>query len=159
MRDVTLIFPVRRKEKLISHVCLAMKKRGFGSGRLNGMGGKLQTGESADSAAARETKEEVGIEIDTYTKVAEITFRFKHKPEWDQFAHVYVAESWNGEPVETEEMKPDWFSIESVPYDSMWPDDIHWLPHVFADKKVKAEFVFGENDEILEQIVKEVEKI
>jgi 8-oxo-dGTP pyrophosphatase MutT (NUDIX family) len=36
-----------------------MKKRGFGEGRWNGVGGKVEPGESIEAALIREAKEEV----------------------------------------------------------------------------------------------------
>jgi 8-oxo-dGTP pyrophosphatase MutT (NUDIX family) len=40
-------------------VLLAMKKRGFGAGKWNGVGGKVQEGEDIVVAALREIKEEI----------------------------------------------------------------------------------------------------
>lgn len=41
LRDTTLLFLVRRDEAgTVSEICLAMKKRGFGIGKYNGVGGK-----------------------------------------------------------------------------------------------------------------------
>lgn len=45
-----------------SKVLLVMKKRGFGSGRWNGFGGKVSLEETIEAAAKRELKEEVDIE-------------------------------------------------------------------------------------------------
>ena len=41
-------------------VLLGMKKRGFGAGKWNGFGGKVETGETITEAAVREVKEECG---------------------------------------------------------------------------------------------------
>ncbi len=45
------------------------------------------------------------------------------------------------------EMKPEWFDEVCVPYESMWRDDIFWLPHVINNKFVKAYFAFAANYE------------
>ena len=31
-------------------------------------------------------------------------------------------------PQETEEMAPQWFEYDSIPYDKMWADDPLWYP-------------------------------
>ena len=46
MRDSTLLFLVKKEGDKISNICLPMKKRGFGAGRYNGVGGKVEAGES-----------------------------------------------------------------------------------------------------------------
>jgi len=48
-------------------------------------------------------------------------------------------------------MSPKWFKISDIPYESMWPDDIFWLPKVLTGKKVRAGFTFGEKDIILKK--------
>ncbi|XP_037783471.1 7,8-dihydro-8-oxoguanine triphosphatase-like [Penaeus monodon] len=52
---LTLMF-IREGEKIL----LGYKKRGFGQGRWNGFGGKVEAGETPEQAAIRETKEEAG---------------------------------------------------------------------------------------------------
>jgi 8-oxo-dGTP diphosphatase/2-hydroxy-dATP diphosphatase len=32
--------------------------------------------------------------------------------------------------VETEEMKPEWFSLDKIPYEQMWESDEEWLKRV-----------------------------
>ncbi len=133
-----------------------MKKRGFGQGRWNGVGGKVEAGESIEKAVIREAQEEIDIVAKDLSKVAELTFTFPAKPDWNQVVHTYLAETWEGEPMESEEMAPQWFKVSDIPFADMWPDDIYWLPKVLAGDLIKAEFSFGENDIILEQQVEVV---
>jgi 8-oxo-dGTP pyrophosphatase MutT (NUDIX family) len=153
MRDTTLVFLVKKDGTMITDICLAMKKRGFGAGRYNGVGGKVEKGESIEDAARRETKEEIEVEALALVKRAELTFIFPHQEDWNQVVHVYLCESWNGEVTESEEMSPSWFSPRNIPYEVMWPDDIFWLPLVLEGKEVRAKFSFAEGDVITSQSV------
>ncbi len=141
-------------------VLLAMKKRGFGIGRWNGVGGKIEEGESVEQAMIRETQEEIGVTPVNYEKVGELLFDefFKGAPTLMR-VHVYTATKWEGTPAESEEMKPQWFSVDNIPYTDMWPDDPYWLPSVLAGKKVTATFKLDESDAIISHDVKEVEKL
>ena len=123
-------------------VLLAMKKRGFGVGKWNGIGGKVQDGETIEIAAAREIQEEIEGLVDPakMENIGNIEFYFKDNPGWNQKMHIFMVKNWKGEPQESEEMKPQWFDVKDIPFDAMWPDDKHWLPMVLAGKKVEGEF-------------------
>ena len=154
LKPTTLVFLVKRAESgAISDICLAYKKRGFGTGRFNGVGGKLEPGESLEECAKRETKEEIGVDCQVFKKVGEIAFYYRVKPEWDQLVSIYLCEEWTGELTESEEMRPQWFSMESIPFSEMWPDDPFWLPFILEGACVKATFSFGEGDTILSKEV------
>ncbi len=159
MRNSTLLFLVKKDNGKITDVCLAMKKRGFGVGRWNGVGGKVIEPETVEDATKRETMEEICVKVKKLNKVAELSFSFPNNPAWDQLTHVYTAESWIGEAVESEEMMPQWYSIDEIPFDKMWPDDIFWLPRMIAGELVRGEFSFGEADVILSKNVEVVEKL
>ena len=146
MRNATLLFLIKKSEGKISEVCLAMKKRGFGVGRWNGVGGKLTEGETIEEATIREAQEEIGILAKNINKIAELSFKFPHKPDWDQVVHTYFTEEWEGDPQESEEMNPKWFNIKDIPFSEMWSDDILWLPQVIEGNLLKGEFVFNEGD-------------
>jgi len=131
-------------------VLLGMKKRGFGEGRWNGFGGKVSPGEAIEDAARREMREEAGVDVFGLDKVGVIEFEFKGNSEILE-VHVFKAEDFSGTPTESEEMRPQWFYIDEIPFRDMWPDDIHWMPLFFAGKKFKGKFLFGEADAILEK--------
>lgn len=158
MRDATLCF-LLEGEGEGRRILLGMKKRGFGVNKWNGFGGKINEGESVEEAACRELFEEAGVIVqrEELAKMGEIYFYFPHEEKWDQVVHVYFIRKWNGQPRESEEMKPQWYDVGSIPYDSMWVDDEYWLPKVLEGKRVKGKFVFGEdNESMLEHEVTEV---
>lgn len=133
-----------------------MKKRGFGKGRWNGVGGKPKDNETVEEAARRETLEEIGVEISVIDHVGTLEFHFLHNPDWDQQVLVYSTKVWSNEPGESEEMAPKWFDLNEIPFEEMWPDDKYWLPKVLEGKKIEAEFVFGEGDKIERMRVEEI---
>jgi hypothetical protein len=73
--------------------------------------------------------------------------------------HVFRVDRFGGEPVETDEMRPQWFAFDDIPYDTMWADDRYWLPLVLEGKKLRAKFLFSENDTLLEKDILIIEKI
>lgn len=110
-------------------------------GKLNGPGGKLEPGETPEAACRREVKEEVGIEIIQLEERGMIEFVFPDGKD-DQLCHIFVATEISGAPIETDEMKPEWFPIDALPFDRMWEDDPHWLPSVLAGGRVNMRFNF-----------------
>lgn len=134
-------------------VLLGMKKRGYGVHKWNGFGGKIKATEKPGAAALRELEEECGaiVNENDLRKSAEIEFATIDHPEFNIFVHVFVAKKWRGKPKETEEMKPQWFEFEKIPFHQMWEDDKHWLPMVLNGKKIKAEFLFKEDDETIQE--------
>ena len=153
LRRATLCFLVRDDE-----VLLALKKRGFGKGRWNGVGGKSNPNENIEETAIRETQEEIGVIPKDIEKRAILSFYFPYNPEWNQQVIVYFSTNWNGIPKETDEMKPKWYKKDELPFDSMWPDDKYWLPQVLAGSRLKADFLFGIEDTLLEFNVMELDK-
>jgi len=142
-----------------------MKKRGFGKGRWNGVGGKIdiQKGDKdVFDSAIRETEEEIGVKIKNPEKVAIIDFYFPEVPkekDFDQQVHVFLVKNWQGEPVETEEMRPKWFNLMKIPFDKMWDDDKYWLPHILENKKLKAKFVFDKRDKTIDKVIEFMDEI
>lgn len=133
-----------------TELLLGMKKRGFGSDRYNGFGGKIEPGETVTAAAVRELSEECGVSVleGDLVPMGNILFHIDGR---HLHIHVFMAHAWNGEPCESDEMCPEWFSLTDIPYQRMWVDDQHWLPQVLAGKAVEGEVWFGEReDEIVD---------
>jgi 8-oxo-dGTP diphosphatase / 2-hydroxy-dATP diphosphatase len=141
-------------------VLLGMKKRGFGAGRWNGFGGKVDPGETVEEAARREVKEEAGITVNDLTKLGVIDFEFQGKPGILE-VNIFKSTGFPGETTESDEMKPQWFDVDKIPFNEMWPDDIHWFPLFLAGKKFTGRFLFGEDggNTIVEQELREVNEL
>mmetsp|Transcript_2586 Transcript_2586/g.9152 ORF Transcript_2586/g.9152 Transcript_2586/m.9152 type:complete len:166 (+) Transcript_2586:69-566(+) len=139
-------------------VLLGRKKRGFGAGYWNGFGGKVEPGETVLSAALRELEEEACIAATDATHRGTLTFHFDDNPQpWK--VHVFHASSYEGEPSETEEMAPEWFDVDDIPFGKMWADDPVWYPHFLAGRLFEGEFYFTRTTTLLRGDARPVEAL
>ncbi len=139
---LTTLLIIKKGERLL----LATKKRGFGEGKINGCGGKCEPNEQVADAMKREAFEELGIVPLDAKEYGEIDFIEYMKGELTNVnMHIFYAEKFEGEPVETDEMIPCWIDVNNIPYDNMFPDDKFWLPMLLEGKKFKAKFEFDKD--------------
>lgn len=131
----TLMFIVKDGQ-----ILLIEKKRGLGAGKINGPGGKIDPGETPLESVMRETMEELCVSPINPRKLGELWFSMGDIP--DILCHVYKADDFTGIPTETDEAVPLWSSLQAIPYQRMWEDDIHWLPLLLEDTTFLGKFVF-----------------
>ena len=107
----TLVFALRAGQVLLGY-----KKRGLGAGKITGIGGKIEPGESIRNAAVRELHEEAGLaaEPEALRPVAELDFRFPNKASWEMVVRAYVVTAWTGEPTECDEIAPVWTPLDAL---------------------------------------------
>lgn len=146
MKKATLCYCIKKDQ-----VLLAMKKVGFGKGKWNGYGGKFRSREKPKIAAAREIKEESGLIAtpENLEQVALIRFYFDGVPVFE--CYIFLAYTWQGEPIETKEMKPRWFPISRLPFKKMWAADVLWIPLILAGKKIEAEVNFNTDGSVVKK--------
>lgn len=146
---------------------LGLKKRGFGSGKWDGFGGKVEANESIENAAIRELNEECGLSVKAVTlpssnglKFAGINYiKFIGSPIVFE-NHIFKIDysMTEGVVTESDEMKPQWFDYADIPYDQMWNDERHWFPSLLKnDVTFTGHYTFEsiETDVILEKDLKE----
>ena len=135
-----------------THILLGKKKRGFGAGYFNGFGGHVEKGETIEDAAYREVREEAMIEPRNLRKRGVLNFSFEHMPE-ELEVHVFSTSEFDGEPSETDEMQPQWFACNAIPFESMWQDDQYWLPLLLQGKNFTGDFYFKDTVTLLSHTV------
>lgn len=148
MTNGTLVYILKA-----AHVLLALKKRGFGADKWNGPGGKIEFGETAKISAIRETQEEVGVTPVLTEPIGEILYHDKAHGDWK--VTVFRTEEFTGEFIESEEMRPQWWPIDDLPYKLMWADDEEWMPYMIKNKKFAAEFWFNDKGKIEKSDIQE----
>lgn len=131
----TLVFA-----QVAGRVLLIRKKRGLGAGKINGPGGKVEPGEAPEACAMREVQEELHVLPVGLEPVGEHRFQFVDG--YAIYVTVYLARGIAGEPRETDEATPLWFTPDEIPYDEMWEDDRLWLPHVLEGGHTRGRYLF-----------------
>ncbi|HWQ59818.1 MAG TPA: 8-oxo-dGTP diphosphatase [Candidatus Fimivivens sp.] len=122
-------------------ILLGMKKRGFGAGRWNGFGGKVEESESIEDAARREVFEECGLIVKSLVKKGEIRFEFDDGTP-GRIVHIFKADDFDGEIKESDEMRPEWFEADAIPIKEMWAADAYWFPMFLEGKSFEGEFLY-----------------
>jgi 8-oxo-dGTP diphosphatase len=144
----TLVFVMRGDE-----ILLINKKRGLGKGKINGPGGKIDPGETAEQCAIRECHEELGIEVSDLDCCGEHKFQFVDG--YSIHCFVFRTTCFEGVAVETDEAAPLWIAVDRIPYDRMWEDDRLWLPRVIAGEYFRANWIF-DDDRMLDHEIRNV---
>ncbi len=143
MKKANLVFIIQD-----SKILLIEKKRGVGQDLYNGPGGKVEENETVKESAKRELKEETNLTAESLDKKGLLNFYFGEKPFME--VHVFLCKKFNGTPKETKEARPEWFEIDEIPYERMWPDDKYWLPLLVEGKEFEGTFNFDEEGNKIE---------
>lgn len=152
---LTLMMIMKNKSHK-SELLLGMKKNGFGKGKWNWFGGKVEKEEAIYKAAVREVKEECGLDIITAKFMGLITFEYEIDKKVPMHVHIFQTSEFKGNPIETEEMRPQWFNTDNIPYDEMWKDDQYWYPFLFQNKYFYGKFLFGDYEHIISHELYEI---
>jgi 8-oxo-dGTP diphosphatase/2-hydroxy-dATP diphosphatase len=126
-----------------NQILLGMKKRGFGVGRWNGFGGKVEDDETLEEAAKREILEESGLTVGSLEKMGVLYFEFEDETP-NKEVYIFRTSDFSGEPQESEEMRPKWFDNNNLPLNEMWPADALWLPVLLEGKKFEGRYTYDQ---------------
>lgn len=93
--------------------------------------------------------EEVGVIVRFAEDRGVIEFVYAEKPEWSTSCRIFSSADFEGEPKESEEMRPRWFTIGRIPYREMWESDGIWFPQLLAGGRVGYRIYFNEEMRLL----------
>ncbi len=141
-------------------VILGLRKKvsfGLGENLISGIGGKVGDikgleNESLEDALIREFKEEVKVVPKEFKEIGKIKFIFPKKPKWNQLVHAYLITQCEGEPQETEVIKPLSFKVDKLPFSRMWDDNKFWVPSLLEGRAFNAEFTYSDNNKQVDSL-------
>jgi 8-oxo-dGTP diphosphatase len=129
MQVSTLCYVRRGGRTLMLH--RTKKDRDVHKGKWNGLGGKLESGESPEECVAREVREESGLTIYSPKLRGVMTFpEFKDREDWLVF--LFTAEQFDGEMTESHEGRLEWINDAEIFNLCLWEGDkyfLRWLEH------------------------------
>ncbi|WP_233121016.1 8-oxo-dGTP diphosphatase [Tersicoccus sp. Bi-70] len=147
LTPIALCFPLRAVDG-VPEVLLGLKKTGFGTGRMVGLGGHVEPGESDAEAACRELAEESGL-VTTLEDVAlagVVDFHFPARPAWSMATALFTTHRWTGDLTESTEIAPAWFPHRALPVERMWADAEHWVPRMLAGERLHTVVVLADDN-------------
>lgn len=161
-RKIALLFLIDHSGKhdgdastpAVPRLLLGLKKTSFGAGKIVGVGGHIEAGETPSAAAVREMSEEASVLVreGDLRPAGIIRFRFPNLAEWNMDTWLFTAETWQGTPEESEELAPKWFALDRLPLDRMWQDAEHWVPRIAAGDTVDLTITMARDNEGIDKV-------
>ena len=139
MKVSTLCYIKQNNQTLMLH--RIKKENDIHKNKWNGLGGKLEPGESPEECVKREVFEESGLIIESPNLHGVITFpKFDGIDDWIVF--VYTANNFEGNLIDCDEGKLDWVSDDQLLKLNLWEGDKIFIPWLTQDKFFSAKFIY-----------------
>jgi 8-oxo-dGTP diphosphatase len=117
------------------------KKNDIHEGKWNGLGGKMEAGETPEECVIREVREESGLRIDRPELRAILTFpEFDGHDDWLVF--LFVADRFSGELIDSDEGNLKWIETRKLPELPLWEGDRLFLKWMEQERFFSAKFVY-----------------
>ena len=145
MKLATLVYVKREGQTLMIH--RVKKERDIHEGKWNGLGGKLEPGESPEACAVREVREESGLEIKNLRYGGLLVFANFKGEDW--YVWVYSTDEFSGELIDSNEGNLQWIADGELRSLALWPSDLLFLDWLEAGRIFSARFEYNERDEML----------
>jgi 8-oxo-dGTP diphosphatase len=142
MKIATLCYVRRAGQTLMVH--RIKKANDMHQGRWNGLGGKLEPGETPEECARREIMEESGLAVTNLRFTGMITFPgFAAEEDWYTF--LFTAEAGEGELIDSPEGALAWIDDDRLLDLNLWEGDRIFIPWLDRAEFFSAKFVYKDN--------------
>ena len=135
----TLCYVRDRGRTLMLH--RVKKANDMHAGKWNGLGGKLEHGETPEECAVREVYEESGLHwIEPHLRGIISFPQFNNGDDWYTF--VFVGERFSGELIDSPEGNLAWIADDRLLSLNLWPGDRVFIPWLDDERFFSAKFVY-----------------
>ena len=150
MKLATLCYVRKDHKTLMVH--RIKKANDMHQGKWNGLGGKLEPGETPEECACREIFEESGLRLRSLTLKGLLTFpKFSNDEDW--YAFVFVAEPEDGELIDSPEGVLAWVDNDRLAELNLWEGDRIFLPWLDRPDFFSGKFVYRDGRCVEHQVV------
>lgn len=150
MKLATLCYLRRNGKTLMVH--RIKKKNDMHAGKWNGLGGKLEPGETPEECAIREIMEESGLRVFNPVLKGVLTFpAFSNDEDW--YAFVFVAHEFEGELIDSPEGDLKWIDNSELLNLNLWDGDRIFLPWLDRQGFFSGKFIYDDGRFIEHQVV------
>ncbi len=117
------------------------KENDIHEGKWNGLGGKIEKGETPEECIIREVKEESGLKIKNPVLKGILTFpAFDGIEDW--YVFVFVATEFEEELIDSQEGNLEWIDDDKLTSLNLWEGDKIFLKWLNQDKCFSGKFVY-----------------
>ncbi|MBT3606498.1 MAG: 8-oxo-dGTP diphosphatase [Candidatus Latescibacteria bacterium] len=139
MKIGTLCYIKHNGKTLMLH--RVKKENDMHEGKWNGLGGKLEAGETPEECIIREVKEESGLTIYNPNLRGILTFpKFDGIDDW--MAFLFTATQFEGELIDSPEGNLEWIEDTEVFNLNLWPGDRIFLNWVEENRFFSGKFIY-----------------
>jgi len=142
MKLATLCYVIDGKNGTTLMIHRIKKQNDVHEGKWNGLGGKVEQGESPEECVIREVKEESGLDIKSPKLHGFITFPlFDGKDDW--YVFVFTADNFTGTLIESNEGNLEWIQNEKLFELNLWDGDSIFMDWLNKDSFFSAKFIYN----------------
>ena len=149
MKLGTLVYLQRNQQTLMLH--RVKKEQDYHEGKWNGLGGKLEPGETPEECAIREVKEESGLDLVNPKLRGIITCpMFDQVDDW--YVYLFRGTTFTGDLIDSPERNLDWIDDDNLLNLNLWEGDYIFLKWLDQDRFFSAKFIY-ENKQLTDHTV------
>ena len=139
MKLATLCYVRQAGKTLMVH--RIKKPNDMHQGKWNGLGGKLDAGETPEECAIREIYEESGLRVRQPVLKGLLTFpAFANEEDW--YAFIFVVTEFDGELIDSPEGRLEWVENDKLAELNLWEGDRIFLPWLDRPGFFSGKFVY-----------------